>query len=54
MALPLMWQYDNDMAVQRWHGRVLLMWLREGFFFFFFQNWVIKQKDFFFPNPGCK
>jgi hypothetical protein len=50
MALPLMWQYDNDMAVQRWHGRVLLMWLREGFFFFFFSELGYKTKRFFFSK----
>jgi hypothetical protein len=50
--LLLTWPFAADVAVCCWRGCLLLTWLREGFFF---QNWVIKQKDyFFFPNPGCK
>ena len=46
-SATLTWQFDADVAVCCWRDRVLLAWLHEGFFFFF-QNWVIKQKDYFF------
>jgi len=54
-SATLTWPFAADVAVCCWRERVLLTWLHEGFFFFFFSELGYKTKRlFFFPNPGCK
>jgi hypothetical protein len=61
--LLLTWPFAADVAVCCWRGRLLLTWLREGFFFFselgyktkglffFFQIRVVNRKiNFFFQS----